>query len=481
METPKCLLALFVVSMCRTDIANAGKLRLDELTRCTHPLTTYEPPENEKRKGHCKCDAGAVCAGTICRTATSTVSGAKVSGFITQCDDCACIPQNEADAMWQQPLGDEKFVLFRWNAGRMGNQMMTVNYAFQIAFALNRTVYIRCHAGGSYKDKIGMQPDNKGFWDIEYLAKTFSVAFDEACGIPQSKAVKGVAIIAAKDHPTLSNTARYCREDHFRTQILAGRTMDDCHVLDIEGDMSVLWQTTVGFQKPLVFWQALRPVQIIRDFVQAKIESYPMTSPTFSIHHRNSIHESKHTEGAEKVIEMCTKYITSEGKKFGWNAGPPEEDGWMCTLTVNQIEKILARGGVEMDLTEGQQQKWWLLDDFSLCNHKGDCPYMQNELFKHGAVVACNDPHWALGWTCRKEKIIEELEKEAHPSYTQVTHYISPIIDQWIGVMVDFHAGLAGSTFDEMICGMRGESRAAMTNICVGWNKMRQAKAKQII
>ena len=52
-----------------------------------------------------------------------------------------------------------------------------------------------------------------------------------------------------------------------------------------------------------------------------------------------------------KVIEMCREYITSEGAKFKWNAGPPVEDGWLCTLKVGLrtifliTSKKVMRGG----------------------------------------------------------------------------------------------------------------------------------------
>eukprot|EP00040_Diaphanoeca_grandis_P027016 m.152721 g.152721 ORF g.152721 m.152721 type:complete len:503 (+) comp30812_c0_seq1:359-1867(+) len=458
-----------------------GALRQDEVDRCNHTLTLYDPPEDQRLKGHCRCEGSAVCVGTICSRAHSAATNKKVHGFITQCDDCMCVQEDVAAVQWSRSPGTERFVTFRWNAGRMGNQMMTVNYAFQVAHALERTVYVRCHRGGSFKDKVGLQPDNKGFWDIEHLAKKFSVAFDEVCGIPQSDAVAGVKIVSASSHSILSNPNHYCHEKYFLDQVLADKTIDDCFVLDLEGDKSVLWQSTVGFHEPIVFWQALRPVKLIRDFVQAKFDSTPMITPSFAVHHRNSIRESKRDEDPQVVLEMCTKYISSEGKKFGWNAGPPEEDGWMCTLTVDQVERILARGGVDIKLQRNSTAKWWLLDDFSLCNHKGDCPYLQNELFAHGAVVACTDPHWAHGWTCSKEDLLTQMQLGENENYTKISNYLSPVIDQWVAVSVDFHIGLVGSTFDEIICGMRGEAKFAQSNICVGWNTMRQAKAKRFI
>lgn len=62
----------------------------------------------------------------------------------------------------------------------MGNQIMNVDYSFLIAAAMNRTVYMRCRSSSvGYKDKIGLQPDNRGLWDVEHLAKTFRIVFDE--------------------------------------------------------------------------------------------------------------------------------------------------------------------------------------------------------------------------------------------------------------------------------------------------------------
>eukprot|EP00040_Diaphanoeca_grandis_P025715 m.4056 g.4056 ORF g.4056 m.4056 type:complete len:497 (+) comp3027_c0_seq1:398-1888(+) len=453
--------------------------------RCSHARAGYTPSIHQNRKGHCVCLQSTMCVGSICGIAEeqTKASNNSLQGFAMLCDECMCASEETVHAQWAQPHSAEQFVTFRWNGGRMGNQMMSVNYAFQVAHALDRTVYIRCQQSGA-NNKVGLQPDNGGFWDVEHLAKKFSVAFDASCGILQSSAAAGVKVVSASTHPVLSNPNRYCTEKLFFHRILNGKSLDDCFVLDLEGAHSVKWQSKVGFHEPLVFWQALRPVKLIRDFVQAKFDSYLMFKPSFAIHHRNTLNERRFSpkyinSGPIDMIAACSEFITSEGRKFEWNAGPPEEDGWMCSLTVPQIEKILTRGGIDVKLEAHSKQRWWLLDDFSLCDPSGDCPHLQNDLFAHGALLACSHPQ--SRWSCVKEQLYHPMKLHANSNYTAVDIYLSPVIDQWIGVSVDFHIGLVGSTFDEAICGMRGENKLAMSNICSGWNRMRQAKSIKFI
>ena len=63
------------------------------------------------------------------------------------------------------------------------------------------------------------------------------------------------------------------------------------------------------------------------------------------------------------------------------------------------------------------------LDDFSLCDHKGDCPYMQNALFEVGAEVMCPTPHWAMGWVCHTHEPFKSDGEMANGNFTVASDF----------------------------------------------------------
>lgn len=481
---------------------------------CQRPHTSYVADDNPKRQGFCVCAASALCIGTWCDVVpnpdetenSESINGGSIcdttaaiparpscrSQYHRLCADCVCVPTEVAVAAWKMTQHsntdpafdpDERFVTYHHNGARMGNQFMTVDYAFLVALALNRTVYMRCRANSvGYKDKIGLQPDNKGLWDVEHLAKKFRIIYGEECGIPQSAVVPGVRVIAAARHPTLNNRLKYCSLEHFVDKVGVENNVtgiDDCQVLDLGGDLGIVWQKQVGFKDQFGFWSQLRPVSHIRDHVLAKMAAVEHTKPSFGIHHRNTVIEyfpqkTRHQpEQVVKITEKCIRDYVNEEKKSKWlNATRSlgdEEAAYMCTLKVSEIEKMLKVRDISITLTNGTSQKWFLLDDFSLCDHKGDCPYMQNALFEVGAEVMCPTPHWAMGWVCHTHEPFKSDGEAANGNFTAYPNYLAPIIDVWVGTLVEFYFGLTQSTFDTMICGMRGPEVLHMSNVCQGW------------
>lgn len=267
-----------------------------------------------------------------------------------------------------------------------------------------------------------------------------------SCGVKQKDAVSGVRIINAAEHPVLSNRLSYCSLQHFLTETVAQRSLDDCAVIDLDGSLGIVWQSTVGFKDQFAFFRQLRPVKLIRDHVTTKMTAVDQIKPSFGVHHRNTVIEyfpqgkRDKPEEVAVILEKCKNDIVKEEIKSKWlnlsTSLGREEAAYMCTLKPDEIEKMLAVRGIQIKLMKGSSKKWFLLDDYSLCDAKGSCPHMQDELFDVGATLMCPTSHWAMGWVCHTLEPFKSAVDLANTNYTAYANYLAPIIDQWMGVQV---------------------------------------------
>lgn len=246
-------------------------------------------------------------------------------------------------------------------------------------------------------------------------------------------------------------------------------------MLDLTGRYGIVTQTDIGFKDPMVFWRALRPTAPI----EWRLRSIqPVTSPTLALHRRLWSAETGgmgHVGKGKKWKEMngwdllasCVNITARKIAPLGWQGeGLGVEDLCrMCTLRPRDIDAMLEARGFALkprmvdnrEQSAGGAMHWVLMDDGSLCSGSPPkCPYVQDRLFAHGAKLICRPP--AAGPSqpadakCRA--MHATLRSTAQRNWTE-PNYINAIVDQWAAVGAGFFLGFTGSSFDQVVCGLR--------------------------